>query len=151
MNLNINMNLKNTPSTVTAMPATFLSSFSHHDFAVHDAFHREVAGWSTPCTDSQSRYPTPMAFLMTFIMAIGLLAAGCLDHLNGTLYACSRSILMHYLCLDSLPSAEVFEGLPTGWNFTPQIGVIWHRAHALLALFSIFDNLLISSRGTWQT
>ena len=44
----------------------------------------------------------------------------------------------------SLPSAEVFEGLPTGWNFTPQIGFFWHRAHALLALFSIFDNLLIS-------
>ena len=44
----------------------------------------------------------------------------------------------------SLPSAEVFEGLPTGWSFTPQIGFFWHRAHALLALFSIFDNLLIS-------
>ena len=43
----------------------------------------------------------------------------------------------------SLPSAEVFEGLPTGWSFTPQIGFFWHRAHALLALCSIFDNLLI--------
>ena len=50
---------------------------------------------------------------------------------------------MRYLCLDSLPSAEVFEGLPTGWNFTLRIGFIWHRAHALLALCSIFDNLLI--------
>ena len=56
----------------------------------------------------------------------------------------NRSLSQSQLCLDSLPSAEVFEGLPTGWNFTPQIGFFWHRAHALLALFSIFDNLLIS-------
>ena len=51
---------------------------------------------------------------------------------------------MHHLCLDSSPSAEVFEGLPTGWNFTLRIGFFWHRAHALMALFSIFDDLLIS-------
>ena len=85
-----------------------------------DAFHCEVASRSTPCTDSQ--YPTSMAFHLTFIMAICLLAAERLDHLNGTSYACCTIDSEHYLCLDSLPSAEVFEGLPTGWNFTPQIG-----------------------------
>jgi hypothetical protein len=90
--------------------------------------------------------PESMASYLTFIMAIGLLAAERLDHLNGTCTRVARSILMHHLCLDSLPSAEVFEGLPTGWNFTPRIGFFWHRAHALLALFSIFDNLLVS----WQ-
>jgi hypothetical protein len=65
-----------------------------------------------------------MALLMMLIMAIGLLAAERLrvDHLNGTLYACCTIDSEHYLCLDYLPSAEVFEGLPTGWNFTPQIG-----------------------------
>ena len=86
-----------------------------------DAFHCEVASRSTPCTDSQ--YPTSMAFHLTFIMAICLLAAERLDHLNGTSYACCTIDSEHYLCLDYLPSAEVFEGrLPTGWNFTPQIG-----------------------------
>ena len=87
-----------------------------------------------------------MALHLTFIMAICLLAAERLDHLNGTSYACCTIDSEHYLCLDSLPSAEVFEGLPTGWNFTPQIGFFffWHRAHALMALFSIFDDLLIS-------
>jgi hypothetical protein len=77
-----------------------------------DAFHCEVACRSTPCIDSQ--YPTSMAFHLTFIMAICLLAAERLDHMNGTLnasYACAW-----------LPFAEVFEGLPTGWNFTRHIG-----------------------------
>ena len=87
-----------------------------------DAFHCEVACRSTPCTDSQ--YPTSMAFHLTFIMAICLLAAERLDHLNGTSYACCTIDSEHYLCLDYLPSAEVFEGLPTGWNFTPQIGFL---------------------------
>jgi hypothetical protein len=85
-----------------------------------DAFHCEVACRSTPCTDSQ--YPTSMAFHLTFIMAICLLAAERLDHLNGTSYACCTIDSEHYLCLDYLPSAEVFEGLPTGWNFTRQTG-----------------------------
>jgi hypothetical protein len=86
-----------------------------------DAFHCEVACRSTPCIDSQ--YPTSMALHLTFIMAICLLAAERLDHLNGTLYACcmidSDALPVPGLFL---PFAEVFEGLPTGWNFTPQIG-----------------------------
>jgi hypothetical protein len=86
-----------------------------------DAFHCEVACRSTPCTDSQ--YPTSMAFHLTFIMAICLLAAERLDHLNGTFHAwCTIDPDALPVPGLFLPFAEVFEGLPTGWNFTRQIG-----------------------------
>jgi hypothetical protein len=66
-----------------------------------------------------------MALLMTFIMAIGLLAAERLDHLNGTFHAwCTIDPDALPVPGLFLPSAEVFEGLPTGWNFTPRIGFL---------------------------
>ena len=71
----------------------------------------------------------------------------------------NRSLSQSQLCLDSLPSAEVFEGLPTGWNFTPQIGFLvassarppgavlhlWPHAH-LVAASS--DCVLVHSFGS---
>lgn len=106
-----------------------------------DAFHCEVACRSTPCTDSQ--YPTSMAFHLTFIMAICLLAAERLDHLNGTSYACCTIDSEHSCAWTLYHLLRFSKACPRAGILLRRSASFWHRAHALLALCSIFDHMLI--------